>query len=116
MNRELGTFAIGAARALTGAWFAAAPQRPAHAWVGSATPTVRSLVRSIGARDLVIGAGLLAAHARRRPVGPWLAASVVGDLADVAAALELDPRHRNKAIAIAGGFGALTLLAVAARR
>jgi hypothetical protein len=106
--------AVGAIRALTGVAFLAAPRRPAEAWVGETSRPVQYLVRSVGGRDLVIGAGVIAAIALDHPVWPWLTASIVGDLVDAGAStVMLDGRPRRNTLAFAGGFAVLGGIALA---
>ena len=55
---------FGAGRALVGVALLAAPAPIARAWVGADDTPTTVLARSLGARDLVIGAGLVLAAAR----------------------------------------------------
>jgi hypothetical protein len=67
----------------------AAPEKVAAGWVGSysKSPAVRSLARSIGIRDLVLG--MIALHTIDNPqVGPrWQATCATVDSVDLLAAL-----------------------------
>ena len=68
-----------------GAALVAAPARLTRRWLGPAVehdPTKVAL-RALGAREILLHAGGLAATARGGAVRPWLAASVAGDLADI---------------------------------
>jgi|KBSSwiStaDraftv2_1062776.scaffolds.fasta_scaffold960724_1 hypothetical protein len=77
---------VGWTRIALGAALVIAPSRAARAWLGpdGASPGVRLLFRSIGARDFALGAGLLAA---RRDDTTWAQAGVVADTCDVAASI-----------------------------
>ena len=68
--------AFGAGRALVGVALLAAPGPIARGWVGADGTPASVLTRSLGARDLVIGAGLVAAAARDRDPAPWLVGGV----------------------------------------
>ena len=103
-----GAVLVGAGRALTGLYFLARPEAGARAWVGDTSTSASYLVRAIGGRDLVIGAGVLWAVAADASPAAWVLASVGGDLVDATfASTMLDADHRKKAIAMAGGFGVL---------
>jgi hypothetical protein len=75
-----------AGRVAFGAGMILAPRRVAHAWIGDDAdrPPVELLVRAVGARDIVIGAGAIAALAGNQPAKTWLRAGVAADLADAA--------------------------------
>ena len=88
-----------------------------RAWIGreAQRPPTRLLVRALGARDVVLGVGTIAAAGsdRRR----WLTGSLVADAADLAltlAAREHLPRGgRTLVAAIAGGGVVLGAAALA---
>jgi peptide-methionine (R)-S-oxide reductase len=66
------------------------------------------LARAMGARDLVIGAGLLAALERGAPTRGWLSAGVVADATDLTATIaECDsvPAAGMVSLAAAAGSG-----------
>ena len=102
-------FAIG--RALFGLGFVLAPARSGRGWLGELgeSPAAVLTVRSIGARDLALGAGAALATLRGdgATASPWFAAHTVADLADVAGTAlvgdEIPSRARNLALAVAGG-------------
>ena len=64
--------AFGMGRALVGVALLAAPATIARSWVGAAGTPATVLSRSLGARDLVIGAGLAFAAARGGDSRVWL--------------------------------------------
>ncbi len=96
-----------------------APGRVARRWLGSAAhaaPTQVAL-RGIGAREIGLHAGALAATLSGQAVRPWLAASMVGDLTDVAGtvcAAEGLPRGSAIATLIVGGGSAALSAGLAA--
>lgn len=105
---RIGTTVVGVGRALTGAYFLAQPAAGAKAWVGDSSPSSQYLTRAVGARDLVIGLGALAAVRNDESAMAWILASVVGDVLDAGSgALMLDEPYRQKTIMLAGGFGVL---------
>ena len=70
-----------------GAALIAVPARLTRRWLG---PTVdgdpaQVALRGLGAREVLLHAGGLAATLRGGSVRPWLAASVAGDVSDIAA-------------------------------
>ena len=76
-----------ALRIAYGAALIAAPARLTRRWLGPAVdrdPT-RVALRGLGVREVLLHAGGLAATLRGGAVQPWLAASVAGDVSDIAA-------------------------------
>lgn len=102
-----------ALRIAYGAGLLAAPARVARSWIGSDAGSAGGSVaiRGLGGRDLALAAGVAHAAWRGDDARPWLVATVVGDLSDLAGTL-LAPKHSlpDKAkpgtVALAGGFGA----------
>lgn len=102
--------AFGAARAVFGLGYVLAPGRGGKGWVGepATEPVGRLSFRSIGARDIALGAGAALAALRQDDAGAvtWLTAHVVADSADCAGSLiasgEIPDRGRNLGAAIAG--------------
>ena len=107
--------AVLSARLAYGVGLMAAPERITGAWLGPAASTgpVQVPVRGLGAREAILHAAALAA----RPLRPWLAASIAGDLTDIAATAiarsQLPPGVVGKTLAVAGG-SALASAALAA--
>ena len=98
----------------------AAPARVTKNWLGrdrSRAATVVAL-RALGAREVVLHGGALAAAVGGGAVRPWLAASVGGDCSDVAATFAarhgLPDGAALKTLAVAGGSAALSAAVVAA--
>jgi len=76
----------GSVRALSGVSFLVAPERAQKLWSQreATDPTARLLLRSMGYRDLLIGAGLVAAGLRdAERVPAWFLASAGADVADL---------------------------------
>src|SRR3954462_11246271 len=78
--------AVLALRVAYGAALIAAPERLARRWLGpdTARPPAQVALRALGMREVLLHAGGLAAALRGGDVRPWLAASVAGDLTDIA--------------------------------
>lgn len=74
------------------------PSVPARPWVGSSADELgaRVLGRALGARDLALGLGALAAAGKAspgaRPAGAWYAAGALSDALDVAVTAAAWPR------------------------
>ena len=103
---------MGVTRAAVGAGFLTLPRTTAAAWVGDTTaaqPGVDILARALGARELILGTGLMLALVRGRPVKGWLMAGVAADVADAAvsvAAREEIPRAKMITVATVAVFSA----------
>ena len=104
---------VGGIRAGVGAAMLAAPTPVAKRWVGDDGTSASVLVRSVGARDLAIGLGLMA-----NPTTAWLAASHGADLADgLEATVGSVPRSRRPTVRrLAFGFGAYGLVSLLVER
>ena len=81
--------ALAAGRIAIGAALALAPRRLGRLWLGDAVqhPGARVALRSMAARDAVLGTGALLALKRGRPVRGWLEAGAAADAADLVATL-----------------------------
>jgi hypothetical protein len=101
--------AVAAGRVALGAVALAWPSVPARPWVGSAADDVAARVfgRALGARDLALGLGTLAALGRADGAGTWIAAGALSDALDVAASAscwgELPRLSRWLVVLSAGG-------------
>jgi hypothetical protein len=108
-----GARAVAAGRVVLGLTALAWPSVPARPWVGAAADDLAARVfgRALGARDIALGLGALAAlqrpAAERGSACAWVAAGALSDALDVAASLaswrELPRRGRWLVIASAGG-------------
>ena len=89
MIRKLAT-GLAANRVLFGIGFLAAPASAGRSWIGKPARLRQTQVftRALGVRDLVLGAGALAALADdRADPRPWFAAQAVADATDLIATL-----------------------------
>jgi hypothetical protein len=112
-----GAMAVAAGRVALGLTALAWPVVPARPWVGAAADdvAVRVFGRAVGARDLALGLGAVAAL--QRPAGApgsastWVAAGALSDALDVAASLRSWrdlPRTGRWLVAVSAGGAALT--------
>ncbi len=114
--------AVAAGRVALGLTALAWPSVPARPWVGAAADDVAARVfgRALGARDVALGLGALAALQRPAAepgqASAWVAAGALSDALDVAASLaswhEL-PRFTRWLVAGSAGGAALTGAAAA---
>lgn len=110
-------------RVAYGGGLVVAPERLARRWLGPAAASAPTQVplRGLGAREIVLHAGALTAALAGARLRPWLAASIAGDLTDVAATLagrdQLPSGSALATVALAGGSALLSAaLAVAIER
>ena len=108
-----------ALRIAYGAALIAAPERLARRWLGpdAGRPPTQVPLRALGMREALLHAGGLAAALRGGDVRPWLAASIAGDLTDIAATVAARaglPRGAAPATAAVAGGSALVSAVVAA--
>jgi hypothetical protein len=111
-----GAAAVAAARVAIGVTALAWPLIPARPWVGAAADDVAARVfgRALGARDLALGLGALAAlqgpAAEAGSARAWVAAGALSDALDVVASVsswgEL-PRVTRWLVAVSAGGAAL---------
>ena len=106
-----------------GAGLILAPGRLGARWLGPASRTAPTQVplQGLGARELILHAGALSSALRGGALRPWLAASVAGDLADVAATVigrdELPAGSARATVLVGGGSAAIgAALAIATER
>jgi hypothetical protein len=109
MEAKLLAVGLAGARIVIGVVSLLAPGLVGRAMIGPEGDSggTRRLLRAVGARDLVLGIGVLAAMDRRAPVRGWLRASAVVDGLDAAASL-LARRRLRPAVAPAAA-GAATV-------
>lgn len=109
---------LAALRTVIGLALLVAPATAGGVWLGGGKPDRRTrlLLRGLGARDLALGLGTLRALDQGTPVRPWVAMSVIGDVADAvgatAALRSLGPARTAVTVAAAGGGAALGAVAV----
>lgn len=114
-DRELATL-LGWTRVAAGTAFTLAPAKASKLWMGQNVDSVytRMAGRSLGARDLALGIGLLQAIRRGTPARGWLEAAVLADAIDALASantLRRFPKFRHL-LFVGTGAGAV----VAGRR
>ncbi len=112
--------ALSIGRAALGVGLLLAPERIAAGWIGprGAEAPAATLARSVGVRDVALGAGgaaaLLGGDDSARA---WLAAAAICDAGDMAATLtardSLPPRGVRGTLALAGASAAIASLAAA---
>jgi hypothetical protein len=102
-------------RVAYGAALLIAPGKVAgNRWLGAGArqPAATVALRGLGAREVALHGIALAELARGGSVRPYLAASFIGDLADIAATFSsregLPDRSATATAAVAGGSAALT--------
>lgn len=96
-----------------GAALILAPARTTKSWLGAAAQGGGSVpTRALGAREIALHAGGVAAVLADQPVRPWLMASIAGDCADIAATYaassDLPDGAPLKTAVVAGASAALT--------
>src|ERR1700759_1019829 len=104
-----------------GAALLVAPGKVAgNRWLGAGAkqPAATVALRGLGGREVAVHGIAMAALLGGRPVRPWLLASALGDITDVAAALisrdGLPAGSPAATAAVAGGSAALTVAIAAA--
>lgn len=108
-------------RTAIGAALFAAPEQAARGWLGDVVDDERAqaAIRGLGARDVAIGLGTLAALSRGRSANRWLEAGIIADGADATAALLAKDKLASTSVmttlAIAGGAALAGLYARFAR-
>ena len=103
-----------------GAALIASPARLTQRWLGpdgERGPTQVG-VRGLGAREVLLHSGALAAALRGGPLRPWLAASIAGDVADIASTAaargDLPEGSPLATLAVAGGSALISAAVLAA--
>ena len=115
---RIAAIAVLALRIAYGAGLLVAPDRLTARWLGPAATggPVQVPLRGLGAREVVLHGGALAAALADAPLRGWLAASIAGDLTDIAATAagrrDLPAGALPKTAAVAG-LSALVSAAVA---
>jgi hypothetical protein len=123
VDATLAARALATGRIAVGLGLFLAPRRLTRSWLGSEADGrfVTAVVRGLGARDVAIGVGALAALRGEEPTPDaerWLEAGIVGDLADVAGTLLTGRPDRDRALilAIAGSAAVAGAIARASLR
>lgn len=120
MNSRTLLTTLAAGRLAIGALLVARPQGPVGAgWVGSEEaqrPTTALLFRSVGARDMALGLGTLAAARSGSPLKPWLLGATLADAIDLVATFAAGraiPKQGKAAIVLLAGGAIVQQLAIA---
>lgn len=109
-------FALG--RLAFGAGLVASPERFASPWLGrdARRPPVKIAIRALGARDVALSTGALAALDDYDALRLWIAGALLSDLGDVAATIATPagtlPRGARRGTIALGGGSALAGLAL----
>lgn len=112
MDIHLATRALAAVRIALGVALFVAPRRAARGWIGRDADAVgtTAAVRGLGARDVALGVGLLAASNPgddHRDLHRWLEAGIVADAADAAATVLMGrPDVRRGGVVVLAASGA----------
>jgi hypothetical protein len=113
-----GATAVAAGRVAIGLAALARPSLPSRPWVGAAADDLAARVfgRALGARDLALGLGALAAlRSRDGEASAWVAAGALSDALDVAAsALSWQDLPRLSRWLVVGSAGAASSVGLAA--
>jgi len=111
---RIATIAVLGLRVVYGVALIAAPGRLSRRWLGpdGERPPTQVALRGLGAREILVHGAALFSTVRGRPVRGYLAASVAGDLADIAATAAgrkgLPAGALPATAAVAGGSALLT--------
>src|SRR3954462_5407856 len=101
--------AVAGLRMAYGAALALAPASTGGKWIGrdGRRPATGVALRALGAREVALHAGAVAATVRGDPVRPWFLASMLGDFPDVlataGAAANVPDDAPAKTFVVAGG-------------
>ena len=117
---RVATLTVLGLRVAYGAALIAAPERITRRWLGpsAGTPPTQVPLRGLGAREIVVHGAAIAAVMRNAPLRPFLAASAVGDTADIIATAAgrrgLPAGSAPATLAVAGASALLTAALAAA--
>jgi hypothetical protein len=121
MNARAALTTLAVGRLAIGAALVAKPRsRVGAGWVGeeSQRPATALLFRSVGARDMALGLGTLAAARNGSPLRPWLLGATLADVVDLVATFAAGkavPAKGKAAIAVLAGGAIVQQLALAQR-
>jgi hypothetical protein len=120
MNTRAMLTTLAAGRLVIGAALVAKPQSQVGAgWVGgeeAQRPATALLFRSVGARDMALGLGTLAAQRNGSPLKPWLLGATLADVVDLVATFAAGrsiPKAGKAAIGLLAGGAIVQQLAIA---
>jgi len=105
-------------RVAYGAALLVMPQKVTKTWLGPVDDPAKVALRGLAAREIALHGFGIAAALTGAPLKPWLAASIVGDVSDIAATFTgragLPDGSAAKTAAVAGVSAALTAAVLAA--
>jgi hypothetical protein len=111
---RLAAVAVLGLRAAYGAALLAVPGRVTRQWLGppAARPPAVVAVRGLAAREIAVHVAAIVDALRGAPLRPWLALSIAGDVADIAATAAgrdgVPAKAPVKTLAVAGGSAAIS--------
>jgi hypothetical protein len=111
---RLAAIAVLGLRAAYGAALLLVPGRVTKQWLGppAARPPAVVAVRGLAAREIAVHVAAIVEALRGAPLRPWLAVSITGDLADIAATAGgregLPDKAPVNTAAVAGGSAAIS--------
>jgi hypothetical protein len=111
---RLAAIAVLGLRAAYGAALLLVPGRVTRQWLGppAARPPAVVAVRGLAAREIAVHVAAIVEALRGAPLRPWLAVSITGDLADIAATAGgrdgVPDNAPVKTAAVAGGSAAIS--------
>ena len=82
---RVAAIAVLAFRVAYGAGLIVAPERLSKNWLGPVDDAAKVALRGIGGREIAVHGFAIAAAVRGRPLAPWLAVSIAGDVNDIVA-------------------------------
>jgi len=105
-------------RVAYGAGLIVAPERLSKTWLGPVDDAAKVALRGIGGREIAVHGFAIAAAVRGRPLAPWLAVSIAGDVNDIVATYAgrqgIPDDAPKKTALVAGGSAALSAAVLAA--
>src|SRR6476659_9126453 len=112
LSSRTAVLAVLGLRIAYGAGLVAAPGRLVERWLGPPSDPAVVALRGLGAREVLVHGLALAGVLRDVPVRPFLAASIAGDLTDIAATTAarrgLPDRAALATLAVAGASAAIS--------
>jgi hypothetical protein len=110
------TIAFAAARGGFGAGLIAAPSRVAGRWLGddAGRAGAQVAIRALGARDLALAGGAVAATLSGRALRPWLIAAIACDASDIGTTLAAGDSLPDRAVPGTIALAGISILAGAA--
>jgi hypothetical protein len=119
MNRvQAAAVAVFGFRVAYGVGLIVAPERLAKHWLGPVDDAAKVALRGIGGREVFLHGFAIAAAVRGKPLLPWIATSMAGDLNDIAATFAgragIPDGAAGKTALVAGGSAVLSAAVLAA--